>query len=386
MRIVLVDDEYLPLTRLKTLLEKSNVSGIEIVGEYTDSLELLKDIEILQPNVVFLDIVMPDMDGLALGEKIQEKIPDVEIVFTTGFDQYAIDAFNLHAIDYLLKPIQIARLEKTLERLEQIKNKVKEIKPRLTVIKLFGGLHVVLPNGQSQPIKWRTSKAKELFAYMLEHNNEMIFRDTLLELFWPESDIDKASKQLYTAIYTIRKTLKNYGVEGVKISSPLLSSGYKLVVENIVVDVELWLSRLKSLPPIQQTTVDEHEQVFRMYTGDYLGDCDYLWAESERERLRRLWLHHAQQLSEFYIRNESYNAAIKVQEKVQELYADAEDNYFTLMKLYELLSNSAAVEEQYWLLKKMLQEHLAVEPREEIEVWYRRWKQANAIIQVDAFN
>ncbi|WP_342557279.1 response regulator [Lysinibacillus sp. FSL P4-0201] len=386
MRIVLVDDEYLPLTRLKNLLEKSNVSGIEIVGEYTDSLELLKDIEILQPNVVFLDIVMPDMDGLALGEKIQEKIPDVEIVFTTGFDQYAIDAFNLHAIDYLLKPIQIARLEKTLERLEQIKNKVKEIKPRLTVIKLFGGLHVVLPNGQSQPIKWRTSKAKELFAYMLEHKNEMIFRDTLLELFWPESDIDKASKQLYTAIYTIRKTLKNYGVEGVKISSPLLSSGYKLVVENIVVDVELWLSRLKSLPPIQQTTVDEHEQVFRMYTGDYLGDCDYLWAESERERLRRLWLHYAQQLSEFYIRNESYNAAIKVQEKVQELYADAEDNYFTLMKLYELLSNSAAVEEQYWLLKKMLQEHLAVEPREEIEVWYRRWKQANAIIQVDAFN
>ncbi|KGR88256.1 response regulator [Lysinibacillus boronitolerans] len=377
MRIVLVDDEYLPLTRLKTLLEKSNVSGIEIVGEYTDSFELLKDIEILQPNVVFLDIVMPDMDGLALGEKIQEIVPNVEIVFTTGFDQYAIDAFNLHAIDYLLKPVQISRLEKTLERLDQINNKVKEIKPRLTVIKLFGGLHVVLPDGRTQPIKWRTSKAKELFAYMLEHKNEMIFRDTILELFWPESDIDKASKQLYTAIYTIRKTLKNYGVEGVKISSPLLSSGYKLVVENIVVDVEQWLSRLKLLPPIQQTTVDEHEQVFQMYTGDYLGDCDYLWAESERERLRRLWLYHAQQLSEFYIKNESYIAAIKVQEKVQALFADAEDNYFTLMKLYDLLNNTAAVEEQYWLLKKTLQEHLAVEPSEEIEDWYRSWKQIN---------
>lgn len=383
MRIVLVDDEYLPLTRLKTLLEKSNVSGIEIVGEYTNSFELLKDIEILQPNVVFLDIVMPDMDGLALGEKIQEIVPNVEIVFTTGFDQYAIDAFNLHAIDYLLKPVQISRLEKTLERLDQINNKVKEIKPRLTVIKLFGGLHVVLPDGRTQPIKWRTSKAKELFAYMLEHKNEMIFRDTILELFWPESDIDKASKQLYTAIYTIRKTLKNYGVEGVKISSPLLSSGYKLVVENIVVDVEQWLSRLKLLPPIQQTTVDEHEHVFQMYTGDYLGDCDYLWAESERERLRRLWLYHAQQLSEFYIKNESYIAAIKVLEKVQALFADAEDNYFILMKLYDLLNNTAAVEEQYWLLKKTLQEHLAVEPSEEIEDWYRSWKKANSISQVN---
>lgn len=375
MRIVLVDDEHLPLTRLKTLLEKSNVSGIEIVGEYTDSLELLKDIEILQPNVVFLDIVMPNMDGLALGEKIQELLPNVEIVFTTGFDQYAIDAFNLHAIDYLLKPVQVLRLEKTLERLEQINNKAKKITPKLTVIKLFGGLHVVLPDGRTQPIKWRTSKAKELFAYMLEHKNEVIFRDTILELFWPESDIDKASKQLYTAIYTIRKTLRNYGVDGVKISSPLLNSGYKLVVENIVVDVEQWLSRLKLLPPLQQTTVDEHEQVFQMYTGDYLGDCDYLWAESERERLRRLWLHHAQQLSEFYIKNESYIAAIKVQEKVQALFSDAEENYFTLMKLYDLLNNTAAVEEQYWLLKKMLQEHLAVEPSEEVEKWYRRWKQ-----------
>lgn len=72
---------------------------------------------------------MPDMDGLALGEKIQEKIPDVEIVFTTGFDQYAIDSFNLHAIDYLLKPLQISRLEKTLERLEQINNKAKKFHP-----------------------------------------------------------------------------------------------------------------------------------------------------------------------------------------------------------------------------------------------------------------
>lgn len=58
-------------------------------------------------------------------------------MFTTGFDQYAIDAFNLHAIDYLLKPVLISRLEKTLERLDQINNKVKEIKPRLTVIKAF---------------------------------------------------------------------------------------------------------------------------------------------------------------------------------------------------------------------------------------------------------
>jgi len=383
MRIVLIDDEYLSITRLKTLLEESKVPGIEVVGEYTDSLKAMDEIQSLQPSVVFLDIVMPDMDGLALGEKIQELLPDVEIVFTTGFDQYALDAFNLHAVDYLLKPIQISRLEKTLDRLEQINNKHKKSSRNSTIINLFGGLRVVLPDGQTQILKWRTSKAKELFAYLLNHRDEIIYRDTILELFWPESDRDKASKQLYTAIYTIRQTLKNYGLEGVQISSPLLNSGYKLLLEQTVVDVEQWLSSLKALPSLEKSTVDQHEQVFQLYTGDYLGDCDYLWAESEKERLRRLWLHHAHQLSEFYITNENYSAAIKVQETVQALFAGEEENYFILMKLYDLLNNVAAVEEQYLLLKKALQEHLAVEPSEEIENWYKRWKQTNALTHMN---
>lgn len=383
MRIVLIDDEYLSITRLKTLLEESKVPGIEVVGEYTDSLKAMDEIQSLQPSVVFLDIVMPDMDGLALGEKIQELLLDVEIVFTTGFDQYALDAFNLHAVDYLLKPIQISRLEKTLDRLEQINNKHKKSSRNSTIINLFGGLRVVLPDGQTQILKWRTSKAKELFAYLLNHRDEIIYRDTILELFWPESDRDKASKQLYTAIYTIRQTLKNYGLEGVQISSPLLNSGYKLLLEQTVVDVEQWLSSLKALPSLEKSTVDQHEQVFQLYTGDYLGDCDYLWAESEKERLRRLWLHHAHQLSEFYITNENYSAAIKVQETVQALFAGEEENYFILMKLYDLLNNVAAVEEQYLLLKKALQEHLAMEPSEEIENWYKRWKQTNALTHMN---
>ncbi|MBG9754397.1 response regulator [Lysinibacillus sphaericus] len=383
MRIVLVDDEYLSLKRLKTLLEESHVPGIEIVGEYTDSLKVIEEIQNLQPSVVFLDIVMPDMDGLALGEKIQELLPDVEIVFTTGFDQYALDAFNLHAVDYLLKPIQITRLEKTLDRLEQINNKHKKRVVNSTIISLFGGLQVISPDGHTQILKWRTSKAKELFAYLLNHRDEIIYRDTILELFWPESDRDKASKQLYTAVYTIRQTLKNYGLDGVQISSPLLNSGYKLLLEQTIVDVEQWLASLKSLPTLEQANVEEHEQVFQMYTGDYLEDCDYLWAESERERLRRLWLHHAHQLSEFYIKIENYSAAIKVQETVQALFAGEEENYFTLMKLYDLLNNVTAVEEQYLLLKKALQEHFAVEPSEEIENWYKRWKKTKTLTHMN---
>lgn len=379
MRIVIVDDEHLPLTRLKTLLEKCGIPEIDIVGEFTDSLEVIDKIETLRPDVVFLDIVMPDLDGLALGEKIQELLPNVEIVFTTGFDQYAIDAFNLHAIDYLLKPVQKLRLNKTLERLQRVIEINQPISKKQKTIKLLGGLKIVMPDGNTQLMKWRTSKAKELFAYMLSHHNEMIYRDTILEMFWPESDMDKASKQLYTAIYTIRQTVKNYGLDGVKISSLLLNSGYQLMTENVVIDVEQWLAQLKSLPPLDHETLKKHEHAFQYYTGDYLGDSNYIWSESERERLRRLWLHHAQQLSEFYIKHENYLAAVMVQEKVQSFSPDEENSYFTLMKLYDLLNNDAAVEGQYWLLKKMLQEQLAVDPSEEVEDWYKNWRKINEI-------
>lgn len=77
---------------------------------------------------------------------------------------------------------------------------------------------------------------------------------------------------------------------------------------------------------------------------------------------------------------------MKVQEKVKALCPDEEETYLTLMKLYELLDNVVAVEEQYLLLKRMLQEHLAVEPNEEIESWYQSWKQINNLSRIDAFS
>lgn len=140
MKMVLVDDEHLPLMRLKTLLEKSKVPEVDIVGEYTESLTVIAQIQALQPDVVFLDIVMPDMDGLALGEKIQELLPNVEIVFTTGYDKYAIDAFNLHAIDYLLKPVQEVRLQKTLERLQSVIENNQQMAAKQTMVQLLGVL------------------------------------------------------------------------------------------------------------------------------------------------------------------------------------------------------------------------------------------------------
>ena len=116
MKFLIVDDEPLARENLRVLLESA--SDIEIVGECANAVEAIGAVHKLRPDVLFLDIQMPRISGLEMvGMLDPEHRP--YIVFLTAFDEYAIKAFEEHAFDYLLKPIDEARLEKTLARLRQ---------------------------------------------------------------------------------------------------------------------------------------------------------------------------------------------------------------------------------------------------------------------------
>lgn len=112
IRALLVDDEALARDRLRRLLAEA--ADIEIVGEASDGAEAMERIDELKPSVVFLDIQMPGCTGLEVAAALSDPRP--QIVFCTAYDRYAIDAFELHAVDYLLKPINRARLAQALAR------------------------------------------------------------------------------------------------------------------------------------------------------------------------------------------------------------------------------------------------------------------------------
>ena len=116
LKVLIVDDEPLARENLRVLLEDE--SEIEIVGECANAIEALGAVHKLRPDVLFLDIQMPRISGL---EMVGMLDPDQRpyVVFLTAFDEYAVKAFEEHAFDYLLKPIEAARLEKTLHRLRQ---------------------------------------------------------------------------------------------------------------------------------------------------------------------------------------------------------------------------------------------------------------------------
>lgn len=117
MRVLVVDDEQLAREELCFLLTEAD--GIEIVGQAGDGVEALRMAGALQPDVIFLDVQMPGLSGFEVARRaIEAEIPS-QLVFVTAFDQYALDAFGVNAVDYVLKPVDADRLEQTLERVRR---------------------------------------------------------------------------------------------------------------------------------------------------------------------------------------------------------------------------------------------------------------------------
>jgi two-component system, LytTR family, response regulator LytT len=119
MSAIIADDEPLARDELKFLLDQ--IGDVEVVATATNGLEALDAIERLDPALAFLDIQMPGLDGLSVVRRLLERqIDPPHIIFSTAFDQYAIEAFRLDAMDYLLKPVDRERLEQTVIRARKI--------------------------------------------------------------------------------------------------------------------------------------------------------------------------------------------------------------------------------------------------------------------------
>ena len=114
LRLLIADDEPLATERLQLLLAK--VDGIDLVGTASDGEGAVRLAEALEPDAVLLDIAMPGMDGIEVAHELSRRRPAPAVIFITAFDQFAVAAFEVAAVDYLMKPIDPARLNIALDR------------------------------------------------------------------------------------------------------------------------------------------------------------------------------------------------------------------------------------------------------------------------------
>lgn len=380
MRVILVDDENLALSRLNKLLVERE--DCEVIGSFLKAEEAIEQIKQHLPDLVFMDIEMPGMNGIEATERIHEVSPRTEVIFTTAYNEHALTAYGLEVLDYIMKPVTRNRLDKTMKMYQRRAvpaplDVIEDTAERGTLIRCLGMLQVQLhPNEAPKHLKFRTTKIRELFAYLLHHRNKPIKRDTLLELLWPELDERRGITNLHSGIHRLRGMLNEFMGED-RISVRYQQFGYILETGELRIDAEEWESRLNRLPSLSPSTLAEHRYVSDQYEGKYFGEGDYAWAELERQRLHALWQNHALKLAQYYIESGHPNEALMLYHQMQQFDPMMEEVSLSLMKLYDRLGNKEPVVAQYHQLAAALQQEAGVDPGPEVESWYREWKTRN---------
>lgn len=206
MLIFAVDDEPRALHQLHNAVEEAAPEAE--IQDFLRANQVLAAIEkqSLRPDVVFSDIRLPGMDGLSLAARIKKQSPETKIVFVTGYPEYAVDAFRIHAHGYVTKPAEAERIR------EELENALPGVLPdpnRLHV-RCFGYFEVFW---QGKPLSFQRRQTKELFAYLIDKRGAESTSEELSGLFWAQSEMGTAKHRLRTLIHDLRTTLASIGQE-----------------------------------------------------------------------------------------------------------------------------------------------------------------------------
>ena len=277
-----MDDEPPAVARLAMLV--GEMPGVEIVRTYLSPGDALEEAKTLLPQIAFLDIHMPDMDGLTLAEKLTEVSPETAVVFVTAFDRYAVKAFELSACDYLLKPVERDRLEKTVKKAWQLQRlrTGETAKKEAVAVKCFGIFEAATASG---PICFSAAKVEELFAYLLLQPGKRRHKYDIIEDLFSPLPADRAATYLHTCVYQLRKALRNSEADG-SIRLEYARESYRLWVQGVKIDVEAFCRTAEE--GLKSNELSKLEEAISLYGGELLSKLDVLWSKGIEQELARL--------------------------------------------------------------------------------------------------
>ena len=256
---LLVDDEQLALNSMHRILKKLEpeceifefqdpIAALLAVGEHS-----------VKPDVAILDIEMFNMSGITLAKRLKDVLPSVSIIFATGFSEYAVEAFGIHANGYILKPTSEEDVKKELDNLRNpmyltSKNRVR--------IQTFGAFQVFI---DGTPAVFARTKAKELLAVIVDRNGASCSVQDFADVMFPGQPLDRSIRsQIQTIIATLMKTLKEAGVDDI-----LFKHRNAIAINKEKVDCDYY------------NFLDGDANAVNRYHGEYMEN--YSWAELKTE-------------------------------------------------------------------------------------------------------
>ena len=247
MIAIAVDDEPLMLGALvKAISASPDITNVMQFSGCNETLDFIKD---NTADVAFLDINMRGMGGLALAEKIIELCPECKIVFCTGYEEYAVSAFKLHASGYLMKPIAAEDVQIEIDNIKGMRQGEK-----LLTVNCFGNFEVYV---NDEKLTFKRSKTKELFAFLVDRNGAGVTAAEICSVLWENGDVQKNQNYIHQLFRDLRQALENVGADAVFLRN---NYTYSIVPEKIDCD---YFSYQKTGNP--------------KFRGEYMSQ--YSWAE-----------------------------------------------------------------------------------------------------------
>ncbi len=208
MKAIYVDDEEMILDLTISFIEESGF--FEEVRGFTSANEAIDYIEKNDVALALLDVDMPEMNGMALAARMREKNPQMAIIFLTGYSEYALEAFSIHADGYLLKPVI---KEKLIEEIRYILSSKTAEPEHLVTAKTFGNFDIYI---NEKTVVFKRSKSKELLAYLIDNRGGSVTRAEAFSALWEEGMYDRAmQKQMDVIVRSLKDTLKEYGISDI---------------------------------------------------------------------------------------------------------------------------------------------------------------------------
>ena len=254
MLIFAIDDEpLLAAASMRIIQEAKPEAQVLSFLRAADALKAISESG-LKPDVVFSDIQMPGISGLELAVRLKTLSPSTKIVFVTGYEQYALDAFRVHAHGYLLKPLDVDQVLEELERLPPPASP----RPDRICVRCFGYFDVFW---KGQPLAFNRRKTRELFAFLIDREGTVCTPEDIASALWEnECNMKAAKNRIRVLISDLRSTLSEIGMESLIIRR----SGW-IAIRRELVDCDYY------------RMLDGEMAAVNSYRGEYM--LQYSWAE-----------------------------------------------------------------------------------------------------------
>lgn len=365
IRALVIDDEVIVAQWIAELLNETGKVHVEKV--INNPLEANDEIRRLKPDIVFLDIEMPEITGLELAEGISalEKAP--EIVFVTAYNEYAIEAFKVNAIDYIMKPVNLKELDRVIKKIER-RGFISSSEDKRMNIRVLGGFRVTV--GDSKEIlKWSTSKCEELFGYMLFKKNKMVSKWEVIDMLWPDKDDKKGETNLRTTVCRLNHTFKKYGVRA-RVTSQ--KNVYILQIENLWIDA-LLLENIKEEWIKISRKGNVIEDFLEIYPGPLFRGYGYEWSQDAEAYYERLFIQWGKDyVDERMQRKEDEIKTYNILQYLLNIAPFNEELHMRAMKVIFEIEGKKSLQIYYERLKNDMIKEIIVEPKKELQDLYAK--------------